>query len=137
MSSGLARSASVLQFAYSATLVVLGMLGIFTPRWEFATFYGVDPATLPLEAQATLLNQYRFLKAIELSAGIFCFAFRPSIMDGGRGAGVFLAIVGFGVGARAFAWIVDGRPSAFFVTFVLLEALVFIVVALHLRKSDG
>jgi Domain of unknown function (DUF4345) len=131
------RAASILQFAYSAMLAVVGAAGILTARWEFLAVYGIDPSRWSLDTQATMLNQYRFLKSVELGAGAFCLAYRKSIMDGGRAAAVFLTIVALGVAARTLAWIVDGRPSALFVAFLLLEALVFVVVALHLRYVNG
>jgi Domain of unknown function (DUF4345) len=137
MSGGLAKTASVLQFVYSTALVVVGAVGIFTPHWEFPTLYGIDPSGWSHDSQANLLNQYRFLKAVELGAGLFCFANRPSILDGGRASLLFLSFVGLGVFARALAWIADGRPSALFIGFLLFEVLLFVVVALHLRTSDG
>jgi hypothetical protein len=137
MSGGIAKLASVLQFGYSAMLVAVGAAGILTARWELATVFGIDPSAWPADIQATMLNQYRFLKSLELGAGIFCFVYRPAILAGGRASAVFLAIVGLGVCARTIAWIVDGRPAPLFVVFLLLEACVFIAITLHLRMSDG
>ena len=130
-------AASLLQFGYSAMLVVIGAVGIFTAPWELATVFGIDPSAWPLGTQSTMFDQYRFLKSVELGAGLFCFAYRSSIMSGGRAAAVFLAIVGLGVGARTWSWIIDGRPANLFVIFLLLEACVFVVVAMHLRMSDA
>jgi hypothetical protein len=137
MNSFIARFASVLQFLYSTALVVVGTVGIFTPHWEFPTLFGIDPSGFSHDSQANLLNQYRFLKAVELGAGLFCFANRPSTLDGGRGSLLFLALVSAGIFARTLAWITDGRPSALFVGFLLFEVLLFVVFVLHLRKSDG
>jgi hypothetical protein len=129
--------ASLLQLGYSAMLVVIGAAGIVSARWELARVFGIDPSAWSLHTQATMLNQYRFLKSVELGAGVFCLAYRSSIMAGGRAAAVFLTLVGLGVSARTFAWIVDGRPAIAFVIFLVLEACVFVAVALHLRVSDG
>lgn len=137
MNRFIARFASVLQFLYSTALVVVGAVGIFTPHWEFPTLYGIDPSGFSHDSQANLLNQYRFLKAVELGAGLFCFANRPSTLDGGRGSLLFLALVSLGIFARTLAWIADGRPSALFIGFLLFEVLLFVVFVLHLRKSDG
>jgi hypothetical protein len=81
-------------------LVAVGAAGILTARWELATVFGIDPSAWSADIQATMLNQYRFLKSLELGAGIFCFVYRPAIMAGGRASAVFLAIVGLGVCAR-------------------------------------
>lgn len=129
--------ASLLQLGYSAMLVAIGAAGIFNARWELATVFGIDRSAWPLATQATMLNQHRFLKSVELGAGLFCFAYRSSIMAGGRASAVFLAIVGLGVCARTLSWIVDGRPATAFVIFLVLEACVFIAVALHLRLLHG
>lgn len=128
--------ASVLQFCYSAMLVVVGAVGIFTPRWEFASIYGIDSSMWSLATQATMFNQYRFLKSVELGAGLFCLAYRQAILSGERAAALFLALVLLGVSARSIAWIVDGRPAPLFIAFLVLEALVFIAVALHLWFDD-
>ena len=98
---------------------------------------GLDPPSWPADVRATMLNQYRFLKAVELGAGLFCLAFRRDILAGGRPAGVFLAIVALGVAARTTAWIADGRPATLFVIFLVLEIVVLVVVLLHLRQAHG
>ena len=137
MTRAIALVATVLQFGYAAMLVVVGAAGIVSARWEFAAVYGIDPSTWSSDTQATMLNQYRFLKSVELGAGVFCLAYRRAIMDGGRAAAVFLTIVGLGVAARSFAWHVDGRPATAFIVFLVLEALVFVAVVLHLRIKNG
>jgi hypothetical protein len=132
-----AMIASILQLGYSAMLVAIGAAGIFTARWELATIFGIDPSAWPAAAAPTMLNQYRFLKSVELGAGLFCLAYRSKILAGTRASAVFLAIVGLGVAARTWSWIVDGRPGALFIAFLTLEACVFVAAALHLRMSHG
>jgi hypothetical protein len=129
--------ASILQLGYSAMLVAIGVAGIFGARWELATVFGIDPSAWPPEAEPTMLNQYRFLKSVELGAGLFCFAYRSKILAGTRASAVFLAIVGLGVAARTLSWFIDGRPAAAFIAFLILEACVFAAVTLHLRLSHG
>ena len=131
------RTAVVLQLGYSVMLVVVGTAGILSARWELATIFKVDPSAWPPDVQATMLNQYRFLKGLELGSGVFCLAYRTDIMAGGRAAWVFLAIVAAGIAGRAYAWTVDGRPATAFVIFLVLEALVFVAVVAHLRQSDA
>jgi hypothetical protein len=133
MNAAVARVASLLQFGYSAMLVVVGAAGILTARWELESVFHTGLSAWPPDIQATMLNQYRFLKSVELGAGMFCFLYRPAILIGGKASALFLAIVGLGVFARTLSWIVDGRPSTLFVAFLILEACVFIAVALHLR----
>ena len=135
MKRAVAMIASILHFGYSAMLVGVGTAGVFTARWEFATVFGIDPSTWPAETVPSMLNQYRFLKSVELGAGLFCFAYRSRILAGTPASAIFLAIIGLGVAARSWSWIVDGRPSALFITFLVLEAFVFVAVALHLRMA--
>jgi Domain of unknown function (DUF4345) len=137
MTRAITMTATILQFGYAMMLVVVGAAGIVSARWEFAAVYGIDPSAWSLDTQATMLNQYRFLKSVELGAGVFCLAYRKPIMDGGLATTVFLTIVGLGVFARSFAWIIDGRPAAAFIIFLLLETLVFISVVLHLSIKNG
>jgi hypothetical protein len=136
MSRFITPVALVMQLGYSAMLVVVGVAGIFTARWELATVFGIDPGSWSQDIQATMLNQYRFLKSLELGAGVFCFAYRADIAAGGRASRVFLAIVALGVIARSIAWFLDGRPATVFLIFLVLEALTFVAVALHLRLMD-
>ena len=133
----IATIASLLQLAYAVMLVGVGAAGIFTARWELTTVFGIVPSAWPDAIQATMLNQYRFLKSVELGAGLFCLAYRPAILAGTRASVLFLSIVALGVGARTLSWIIDGRPSPLFITFLVLEACVFVAVALHLRMSNG
>lgn len=137
MRRAITLAAMTLQFGYAAMLVVVGAVGIVSARWEFGAVYGIDSSAWSPDTQATMLNQYRFLKSVELGAGVFCLAYRKSIMNGGLAATVFLTIVALGVCARSFAWIVDGRPATAFIVFLLLEALVFVAVVLQLRMKDG
>jgi hypothetical protein len=132
-----AMIASTFQLGYSGMLVAVGAAGIFTAHWELATVFGIDPSAWPPAAVPTMLNQYRFLKSVELGAGLFCLTYRSKILDGTLASAVFLAIVGLGVAARTWSWIVDGPPSALFIAFLALEACVLAAVALHLRMSHG
>jgi hypothetical protein len=137
MNPHLARFASLLQFLYGWMLIVVGVAGILAPRWELRSVFGLDSAVWPVRVQSTFLNQYRFLKSMELGAGLFCIAFRPAILTGGMPGRVFLAIVAAGVVARTTAWAADGTPDLAFLIFLALELLVFVVVALHLARGHA
>ncbi len=128
----LRRAATLLVVAYGVMLCGIGVVGIFTAGWELTRVFGLDIAALDLHVRATFLNQYRFLKAVELGGGLFCLFSRGSILAGGPIGKVFLALVGGGVVARSLAWVIDGRPSWPFLAFLALEALVFVVTVLYL-----
>jgi hypothetical protein len=137
MSPAIRLLAGVFQLGYSLMLLGVGLAGIFTARWELAQVFGlVDPSALP-EHGGTFLSQYRFLKSIEFCSGIFGLACRGPILAGEPAALLFLTIVGAGVFARVVAWIADGPPNFTFATFLFLEAMTFVLVAMSLRRRHA
>ena len=131
-----AATARVLVISYGAMLCVVGAAGILFARWELGRVFSLDVTMWSHDVNATFLNQYRFLKAVEFSSGLFCLAYLKSILTGEKSARIFLALVAAGVAARIIAWIADGQPSALFLIFLALEILVFCVVVIHLRQSN-
>jgi len=128
------RLTTVLVIAYALMLCGVGIVGIFTAPWELTRVFGLDLSPLTPQARATFLNQYGFLKALELGGGLFCLFLHNAILNGGLIGRLFLALVGSGVVARSFAWIVHGQPTWPFIAFLLLEALVFLSTLLYLRS---
>lgn len=125
--------ATLLQLVYALFLVAVGAYGILFLDWELATFYGIDRSTLTGSEGATLLNQMRFLKAVELSFGLFCLLFRRDILSGGQASLVFMTGLFLGVAARSLSLILDGAPNSLFVFFLVAETFIFVVMLLHLR----
>lgn len=129
--------ASFAVVGYGVVLAGVGLAGILTAHWELRTVFGVDTGAI-VPDEATFLNQYRFLKAVELGAGAFCLMQRRQILDGESAAAwPFLIIVGGGVAARSLAWAADGRPSLLFLGHLALEAIVLVIVLLHLRRRHA
>ncbi len=133
----MARISAVLVLAYAAMLCVVGAAGIVSAHWELTQLFHLPLDQQMPEVRATFLNQYRFLKAIELAAGIACLASRQAILEGGLAGTLFLILVASGVVARSIAWIVDGTPAPVFLVFLALELLVFVVTLLHLRTRPA
>lgn len=130
------RFLSALLFAgWVAALVLLGFAGIFTGRWELQHIFKIDLAGMTREAQGNLLNQYRFLKAIEFGFGVFCVLYRREILKVRLFNRLFLSIVFLGAAARALSVAVDGWPHWAFTGITILEFLTGIVVFLHSRKT--
>ena len=132
MTKALARIAVI---GYGLKLCAVGATGIVLARWELANIFALDFGGMSQAEQATLLNQYRFLKGVELGAGLGCLMFLRAILDGGRATRWFLALAAGGILARSIAWIVDGRPHWAFLGFLALEALVVALTLPLLRKS--
>ncbi|WP_172170441.1 DUF4345 family protein [Paraburkholderia elongata] len=115
-------------WGYALMLVGIGVSGTLIAPWELRTVFDLPIDTLAAPAAATLLNQCRFLKAIELSFGLFCVTYRGDIFHIGVAHRLFLIGVFSGVAARFTSWIVDGRPHTAFVAFTVLEATTGLLV---------
>ncbi|MGH2627049.1 MAG: DUF4345 domain-containing protein [Anaerolineales bacterium] len=121
-------------YGWVGTLLLLGGAGIFTAEWELARIFDVDLAGMSRD-DSSLLNQYRFLKAVEFGIGLFCLVFRREIYSVRAFNRLFLAVVFLGAGARALSIALDGWPHWSFTGIMVLEFLTGIVVALHSRTT--
>jgi hypothetical protein len=126
---------AVLFSGWVGALVLLGGAGIFTGEWELGHIFRIDLAGMQGEAQANLLNQYRFLKAVEFGFGIFCVLFRREIFRVPLFNRLFLSIVYLGASARALAIAVDGSPHWAFTGITVLEFMTGIVVGRYSRDT--
>ena len=127
--------ASVLQLLYALFLVGVGTMGIFFLDWEAAKYYALGVEAFEGVEGATLRNQFRFLKAVELTFGIFALVYRKDILAGGLNCTIFLAGLFLGAFARGLAWVMDGTPLPIFQAFLFSEVLILIVVWLNARRA--
>jgi len=127
--------AAILFYGWSGALLVLGGLGVFTGRWELSTLFHVDLEGMGREARANLLNQYRFLKAVEFGFGLFCFLFRKEIFQVPLFHRLFVTIVFLGAAARALAIGLEGWPHWIFIVVTILEFATGFAVVLYSRKT--
>lgn len=125
--------ALVMFYGWSGALLALGAPGIFTGRWELETIFGLDLVTLGQERTATLLNQYRFLKAIEFGFGLFCFIFRDEIFTRRLFNRFFLLVVFVSSGARAVSMVMEGMPHWGLTGITVLEFATGVVIAAYTR----
>jgi hypothetical protein len=116
-------------WGYVLMLVGVGASGMVIAPWELSKLFEIPLGTLSETAQATLLNQYRFLKALELAFGLYCVGFRHEIFKPGLAHRVFLAGLFSGVAARLGSWLVDGQPRTVFLAFALLELITGVLVS--------
>jgi hypothetical protein len=133
----IARIAHFCFWGYVLMLLGIGASGILIASWELKNVFSLPLDSLPAEVQATFLNQYRFMKAVELSFGIFCWVWRHSIFQPGLFNRVFLSGVFLGVAARLLSWLIDGQPQLVFLIFTALELLTGVLCFwIVTRRSD-
>lgn len=127
----------LLVLGYAITCIGAGLLGILVPHHEMSLLYNLHPTEVPDLNGATLLNQWRFLKAMELGAGLFMMARLGDIMAGGSDRRLFTCIVATGIAARLLAWVMDGRPSLFLIIFLALEILLLAALLIEDRIANA
>ena len=120
--------AQVAFWGYVAMLVAVGASGIFIARWELTRLLRLPVASYAPDVRATLLNQYRFLKAVELGFGAFAVVFHREIFAEPRVHALFLFMLFAGAAARALSIAVDGRPHVAYVAFTALEIVTGLLV---------
>lgn len=126
-------AALVLFGGYVALLVVAGAWGIVGARLDVPLLLHVPLGELTADAQANLLSQYRFLRAIELGFGLFALQFRREIFTQRSYNRLFLFAMAAGVVARLLSMPLDGNPSGVMLGFLGWEAVGVVVIAWHTR----
>jgi hypothetical protein len=129
----LRRLATWFFWGYTLMLLGIGASGMLIAPWELRTIFAVPLDDFSPLVQATLLNQYRFLKAMELAFGLYCLLWRGAIHRPGLAHHLFLAGVAAGVAARLGSWAVDGTPHPVFLGFAVGEAITGALVAWRVR----
>lgn len=132
------RLTRLFALVYALALTLVGGSGVFIADWELQNVFALDTAALEPQVSATLLNQYRFLKAIEFAAGLTCLVGFERIFDQPAIARLFLVLIGVGAAARLLAIIFDGWPAPVFLAFLAVELATFVLVGLHhVRQARG
>jgi hypothetical protein len=111
----------VLFFGYVALLIVAGAWGIAGARLDMPWLLRVHLGDLPDRAQANLLSQYRFLRAMELGFGLFALRYWREIFRLRSYNRIFLAVMASGVAARLIGLGADGWPSVWMYAFLAWE----------------
>ena len=122
-------------YGYVGLLIVAGGWGVVGARFDHRLLFGFDPGTLPPSADASLVSQYRFLRAIELGFGVFSLVFRSEIFTLWLFNRVFLGGMTLGVVARLVSLVMDGRPRAIFYFFLVSEAIGAALLFFYTRNA--
>ena len=120
---------------YVWLLILAGGLGTFSARFDHRLLFDLSVSGLSAQTSASLLSQYRFLRAIECGFGIFAFIFRQEIFQQRLFNRIFLGTMFFGVAARIVSLLLDGEPFLVFHGFMLLELIGGILIFLYTRKT--
>ena len=119
---------------YVWILILAGALGIFTATIDHRVLFHLQLETLAPVTMASLVSQYRFLRAVEFGFGVFAFVFRKEIFESTLFNRLFLSIMFLGVMARVVSIVVDGHPLPVFYLFLIFELVGGIVIYLYTRR---
>ena len=133
----MARFTVLCFWGYVLMLIGIGASGILIAPWELKHVFMLPLDSFPAKVQATLLNQYRFMKSVELSFGLFCWIWHLNIFQPGLFNRVFLAGVFLGVAARLLSWLIDGQPHGVFLMFAALELLTGVLCHWTVKRRAG
>jgi hypothetical protein len=129
--------AELLFYGYSGLLVVAGAWGVIGGRSDQRKLFGLDVGSLGPVTDASLVSQYRFLRAIEAGFGTFAIIFHDEIYTLRAFNRIFLGAMAAGVLARIISLLVDGKPKAIFYFFLVSEAVGVVVIFLYTRNLLG
>ena len=126
----------ILFYGYVLLLIAAGAWGaFFGAKLDHQILFGLDVETLNPQTAASLVSQYRFLRAIELGFGMSSLLFRKEIFSDIRFNRLFLAIMLSGVIARIISLILEGHPNSIFYFFLISEILGVIFIFIYSRKT--
>ncbi len=80
-------------------------------RVDASLLFDLEIDGLAPRTEASLLSQYRFLRAIELSFGLWAMIHRAAIHTRRDANRLFLSVMAAGVAARLLSLALDGSPS--------------------------
>jgi hypothetical protein len=114
---------------------VVGLTGILFGPWEFTHAYPLDFGSLDATSRATLFDQLRFFKALELGVGLMLLLVRREIFVSAAATRVAVAIFWITPLARLVSFALDGLPIAPFRALVVVELVGAIVVTVAALRS--
>jgi len=120
-------------YAYVGLLVIAGAWGMAFARVDMSWLFQIRIETLDPVAQASLLSQYRFLRAIELAFGLWALSQAHAIHTKKVPNRLFLIGMGAGVLGRLISLPVDGRPSWPMFFFLATELVGVVVIFTYTR----
>lgn len=122
-------------YGYVGLLIVAGAWGVIGARRDQRMLLGLDLQLLSPVSAASVLSQYRFLRAIEFGFGSLSFVFRRQIFTDVVFNRLFLVTMSLGVAARIISLLADGRPHRVFYFFLVTEAIGAALIFVYSRST--
>jgi hypothetical protein len=124
-------------YAMTFGLVVLGAAGVLSPHFDLRFQLGIPGLDgLDAEQRASLLGQYRYLKAYALTLGVFGIWYRREILTQPGFNRIFLLFLSIPALARLLGMLVDGVPNTQILYFLMpVEVLVPAIIYLGTRAE--
>lgn len=111
--------ARMIYLLYAAFFLASGVSGVLFAHIEFTGWFGVS--VTPPEAATDLLDQYRFMRAVEAGFGLLALTVRGRFFTDSDIRGALLIAFLLIPVARTVSMGIDGMPSPPFVTLTVLE----------------
>lgn len=127
--------AYVLFYGYVILLIVAGAWGVFFARFDQNLLFHINVQSLAPRPSASMVSQYRFLRALEFGFGVFSVVYRRQIFTLRIFNRIFLGTMSLGVAARLVSILLDGRPYSIFYFFLASEFAGVIFIYLYSRRT--
>ncbi len=130
MDPRLKRLAPLVLRAYAWAFVILGAAGVLGAHLGLVPLYGLHLLPEQSEAATSLLNQLRFLRAVEIGYGLVLLSlvdpfFAPGAVRSPVNRAVLAGLAALPA-ARTLSLIVDGPPRAWLGTLLIVEWALFL-----------
>ena len=122
-------------YRYVGLLIIAGGWGVLFGHLDQKLLFNLNTDQLDAGVAASLISQYRFLRAIEFGFGMMSFIFRKEIFRERLFNTLFLSTMSLGVVARGISLIIDGSPNGAFYFFAISELIGAIVIFLYSRTT--
>lgn len=122
-------------YGYVGLLILAGGWGTVFGHLDQELLFNLKTDRLDPIVAASVLSQYRFLRAIEFGFGMISFIFRKDIFAQRVFNKLFLATMLLGVIARVISLVTDGSPNRLFYFFAISELIGVSVIFLYSRTT--
>jgi len=122
-------------YGYIVTLILAGAWGVFFATLDHWLLFRINVHLLARVPAASLVSQYRFLRAIECGFGMFSIIYHREIFTVRAFNRLFLGTMAFGVAARFVSFILDGWPFPVFYFFLAWELIGIVFIYAYSRGT--